>query len=101
MESPALVHEFMATRGNLCRGCGQPREHKCHELPSVMITMTPLNGGGADLPPFAITIKDGVSLIARVYVEPADFALALAGRMVIGKLAPRYKAPQGDQRDED
>jgi len=86
------VHEFLAaSKSPVCRACGQPRDHDCHQLPLVEFTMGPLNGN-IEPPQFAITVKDGTKLIARVYVSAEDFALALSGRMVKGLLAPRYRS---------
>jgi hypothetical protein len=84
------AHEYLYERGtSLCRACKAPRDHFIHQLPLVELTMSPLNGM-SDPQLFCITVKDGLKLIARVYVSAEDFALALSGRMVKGQFAPRY-----------
>jgi hypothetical protein len=91
------VHEYLtpAGKGENCRACGLPRNHVCHSLPDVQVSIGPMHGA-SDPPQFSIQIKDGMTLIARVYLSAEDLALALSGRMVTGKLAPRYKPTQGD-----
>ena len=83
------VHEYLASTKGPCRGCGLPRDHDCHQLPLVEMSMGPL-GGAIEPPMFNVTIKDGTRLIARVYVSAEDFALALSGRLVKVNLVPRY-----------
>src|SRR5206468_3494254 len=67
------AHEYLYDRGtSLCRACKAPRDHFIHQLPLVELTMSPLNGM-TDPQQFCITVKDGLELIARVYVSAEDF----------------------------
>lgn len=85
------AHDFLPERGTcLCRACRLERNHYIHELAEVEVAIGPLSGYG-ETPHFSIQIKDGTNRIALVYVPAEDFALALAGRLVKGKLSKRYE----------
>jgi hypothetical protein len=51
----------------------------------VEVLIAPMHGE-TDPPPIAITFKQGQKTLIRVEMNPADFALAITGRLVIGEI---------------
>ena len=49
----------------------------------VEVTIAPMHGF-EDVPPIAVTVKDGARTIVRVELSAQDFALAVTGRLVHG-----------------
>jgi hypothetical protein len=64
----------------------------------VEVLIAPLHGPD-DLPPIAITFKQGPVTIIRVEMSPADFALAITGRLVQGEVT-RGTALSGNERGD-